>query len=146
MKEIKEIRREIVPDPEPELSWLDQKDSEMGDGFEKHAADRKAAYERDEWSMVGVRAVAEIVVNGTSETITSAGLWNIEDDSGADYITFTFADELTALCDMLKELGFSEREINEAIVAEGTCTGSVTQEGWLSHDSHDSCPIHERGD
>lgn len=107
-KRIESIEREILPDLNPDLSWLDQTDEQMGEGFEARAAERKATYgEPGGWQMIGVRAKAEIVVNDICECVTSAGLWGIEDDSDESHIANVYVEELRQLCDMLRELGFA---------------------------------------
>ncbi len=46
---------------------------------------RMEAYNRGDWHMVGIRAVAEVVTaSGTIQTLRSGGLWGIESDSGND--------------------------------------------------------------
>lgn len=113
-KLIKEIRREILPDLDADLSWLDQTDKEMGDGFEARSAERKSTY-GESWSMVGVRACAEVEINGTTQTITSAGLWGIEDDSDASHFDEVYQEECAALTALLIELGFAVEEIQAAL-------------------------------
>ena len=101
MKRIIEVRREVVPDQAPDVSYLT-------------AGERLRAYNAGEWGMVGVRAVAEIEAAEMLETITSAGLWNIESDSDENYFRDVYREELEQLCRMLYELGFAEGEIAEA--------------------------------
>lgn len=106
-KHINEIRREVVPDPEADTSYLDQPEF----------ADRREQYRREAFSFIGVRAVAEIHLdlenNGgwIAETVTTPGLWSIEDDSEESYIESVYQDECTTLTAILLELGFTEDEI-----------------------------------
>lgn len=101
MKSIESIEREVLPDLDADWSWLDQIE------FADIRDERKARVADGLLSMVGVRAKAEIVVNGIHETITSPGLWGIEDDSDESYFAEVYRNELDTLCDMLKELGFA---------------------------------------
>lgn len=110
MKSITSIEQDIVPDMDPDLSYL-QADYPGDEPHNDSRRDRLAAYDRDEWHMIGVRAVAHIRINGIAETITSAGLWGIESDSDESYVAEVYAEELETLCDMLKALGFTEADI-----------------------------------
>jgi hypothetical protein len=101
VKRIVGVRRDVVPDPAPDVSYLS-------------AGKRLKAYNAGEWSMVGVRAVAEIAAADMRETITSAGVWNIPSDSPEHYLQDVYREELEALCRTLYDLGFGEAEIAEA--------------------------------
>jgi hypothetical protein len=76
------------------------------------------AYQRMErlnagdWSYIGIRVEAEIVVDDTAQTVSSGGLWGIESD--AEYIASVIQDELSDLRGTLHELGFSKRAIATA--------------------------------
>jgi hypothetical protein len=80
--------------------------------------DAKRDYERMEslkngnWCYIGIRAEAEININGVIQEITSGGLHGIESDSGRDYIEEIEKEELNNLKSQLKEIGFSEGQIN----------------------------------
>lgn len=65
------------------------------------------------WTFVGVRAVADVVVDGVSQDISSGGLWGIESDAG-DYFDEVEAEQLSELKDQLKALGFGKRAISQA--------------------------------
>lgn len=62
---------------------------------------RAQAFARDEWRYIGVQARAHIHIiqngAGTYYTLTSAGLWGIESDSGEDYLNEVFDEEKNAL-------------------------------------------------
>lgn len=62
---------------------------------------RLDAWHIDEWSFIGIQAVAtvRIVMNGCAieHRITSGGLWAIESDSGEDYLTSVYNDEVASL-------------------------------------------------
>jgi hypothetical protein len=81
-------------------------------GEPEYAAEDRArleAWQRDEWWFIGIRARAEVCIvrNGTGvyHTLTSAGLWGIESDSGEDYFAAVFADEKAALLDDMRAFG-----------------------------------------
>jgi len=101
VKRIVGVRRDIVPDPAPDVSYLS-------------AGERLKAYNAGEWSMVGVRAVAEIEAADMREAIMSAGVWNIPSDSPEHYLQDVYREELGSLCGTLYELGFAEAEIAQA--------------------------------
>lgn len=76
---------------------------------------RMEAYNRGDWHMVGIRAVAEIVVNDVRQTITSGGLWGIESDSDKEHLAEVGREQLTGLRSILLELEFTEGEIDAAL-------------------------------
>lgn len=101
-------------DSDPDLSWLEQSDADMGDGFEAESRARIDAYRRDEWYMVGTWAEATIVVRNTMQTIRTGGLWGIESDSGQPYLDDVAAEQRAELVTILHDLGFSGEEIANA--------------------------------
>ena len=101
MKRIVGVRRDVVPDPAPDVSDVS-------------AHGRLKAYNAGEWSMVGIRAVAEIEAADMRETITSAGVWNVPSDSPEHYFQDVYREELDSLCRTLFELGFAEADIAQA--------------------------------
>ena len=76
---------------------------------------RAERYNRGDWCMVGVYAEAEIVVNGRTQRVTSAGLWGIESDSGRDYFREVGREETAQLCADLAAMGFGKRAIRRAV-------------------------------
>lgn len=110
-----EIRQEI--DTDPDLSWLDQTDEQMGAGFEKRSAARKASY-GDDWHMVGVYAIAGITVRGVTQAIETGGLWGTESDSDASHFAEIAKEQYDELAAMLRELGFTDEQINEHAPAD----------------------------
>jgi hypothetical protein len=94
--ELQTIRVVIAPDPDPDVSYLEQ------DGF----ADRRAAYERGEFDFVGVRAEADVLIESTVQTLASAGLWGIENDADStDEIVDIAIEEYGQLRKILKTIG-----------------------------------------
>ena len=73
---------------------------------------RMMAYENGEWGMIGIKAFAEIATSQDGKiwqlnTISSGGLWGIEDDSDEKYLMEEENNQLTDLRDVLAELGFT---------------------------------------
>lgn len=107
---------EIVPDDDPDLSWLDQTDDQMGDGFEQSARERIAAYNNGEWSMVGVVVTLYGERDGMQrwehEEIAKASLWGIESDSEPSYFQEVANDLLASdLGSLLAELGINPADV-----------------------------------
>lgn len=104
------ITVERLHDDSPDLSWLDQTDDEMGEGFEATATERKADYGTG-WHMVGVQAIASYLIpvggGGASsiQTMTSAGLWGIESDSEPEYFVQVEDEQISEVRAMLDALG-----------------------------------------
>jgi hypothetical protein len=94
---------EVLPDPEPDASYLYQAEPDF--------SDRRAEYEAGSFAFVGVRACAEVRFETdaggwiTGPTVTSAGLWSVESDSGEDYFRDVGRDESADLMEMLTALG-----------------------------------------
>jgi len=88
--EVRAIRVRVLHDEDPDPSYFDSGDSESKDQDEE----RRKEYENGDFSFVGVRAEAEVVVENVIQTITSGGLWGIESDSGEGYIEDVALEEL----------------------------------------------------
>jgi hypothetical protein len=99
--ELVSVKALVLPDEDPDVSFLDQ------DEFE----DRKEEYHRGDFSFVGVRAEAEIVVDGILQTIVSGGLWGVESDAGDEYIKEVSQEEYNDLRKILKTLGIPTSEL-----------------------------------
>ena len=103
-----EIKVEHVDDSDPDLSWLDQSDAEMGEGFEAKSAERKATY-GETWSTIGIQAAAVYLIpvdSGSSiQTVVSGGLWGVETDSDAAYIAEIEEQELAEVRELMDKLG-----------------------------------------
>ena len=87
----------VLPDLNPDASYLEQ------EGFE----DRRAQYLADLFSFVGIRAEVQLHdwTTGVVTNVTSAGLWNIEDDSDREYLWQVGSEELDSLSDELAARG-----------------------------------------
>lgn len=113
------IVREI--DECPDLSWLEQTDAEMGEGFEANSKARLADYGNG-WCMIGIRAEATVsypIGQGSRrlETFRSGGLWGIESDSDASYFAEVAREELNDLRQHLEAFGvpWDEEAAEEAL-------------------------------
>lgn len=83
--------------------------------------ERMEAYNRGDWEYIGVRAYANVVVDGVNQSIASGGLWGIESDSEESYLRSVEQEQLRELRGILHELGFSTRAIAAAVKA--ICAG-----------------------
>ena len=106
--ELLSVKVLVLPDEEPDTSFLDQDDFE----------DRKEAFRRGDFSFVGVRAEAEITVDGIIQTIKSGGLWGIESDAGDEYIREVAGEEYNDLRRILKTLGVPTSELPTEVKQE----------------------------
>lgn len=87
--------------------------------YEEEDRARHEAWQRGEWSYVGIQAVAQIefcladIPQGSAgfEKISSGGLWGIESDSEESYFAEVYADEVSDLKDRLKALGIGDELI-----------------------------------
>ncbi|MGA3317004.1 MAG: hypothetical protein ABSC64_11275 [Candidatus Korobacteraceae bacterium] len=73
-------------------------------GFEE----RYQHYQNGDFAFIGIRAEAEIVVNGVCQVITSGGLWGIESDSDLQYLAEIEHQEVDPLKAIPQSLGFSK--------------------------------------
>jgi len=132
-KEILNIKIVSEPDYDPDMSYLGEFSNDHKPGCIEHEPNdnrsypyfhpantefanedykRMLAYENGLWNMISIHAVAEIKINDTLETIRSGGLYGIESDSDKEHFMEVGAEETCELRDMLKELGFTDSEVN----------------------------------
>jgi hypothetical protein len=95
------VRVIVEADPEPDVSYLEQEDFE----------DRSLAYKKGDFSFVGVRAEAEVVIEDVLQTLTSGGLYGVESDSEDEYIDEIAAREWEALRGVLKAVGVPTEQL-----------------------------------
>lgn len=93
--QVRAIKALVLPDEDPDTSWMDDPEH----------TDRREAYENGDFVFIGVRAEAEIVVDGVIQHITSGGLWGTESDSGEEYIRVIAAEEYADLRKILTSIG-----------------------------------------
>lgn len=90
-------------DPNPETSYLEQ------DEFRE----RREAYGRDEWFLIGCRVEADVVIapETVMQTLRSSGLNGIESDSEQDELDEIAHQEWMRLRDVLKAVGVSTEQL-----------------------------------
>jgi hypothetical protein len=98
--EVQSISVLVLPDEDPDVSYLDQEEF----------TDRREAYQRGDFTFVGVRAQAEVVIEGIVQTIVSGGLWGIESDADA-YIEEVAGEEYSDLRKILTSIGVSTSQL-----------------------------------
>ena len=98
------LRVIVEDDPDPDVSYLEQEEF----------AERLAAFQRGEFGFVGVRVEAEVIIEGTVQTLVSPGLWGIESDSGDEYILGVAVEEYEALRQILTAIGVSTSQLPQA--------------------------------
>lgn len=76
--------------------------------------ERMERLQRGDWGYLGIRADAEIIVDGMTQEITSGGLWGIESDSDQTYLAEIDGEQLAELRSQLRALGFGTRAISAA--------------------------------
>jgi hypothetical protein len=99
--EVRSIRVLVLPDDDPDTSYFDSGDPDYRDQDEA----RREQYERGDFTLVGVRAEAEVVIEGVTQTLKSGGLWGVESDSGDEYIDGVAAEEYADLRKILTSIG-----------------------------------------
>jgi len=105
--ELQSIRVRVMHDEDPDPSYFDSGDP----AYRDQDRARREAYERGDFSFVGVRAEAQVVVEGVTQTLTSGGLWGVESDSGEDYVEDAALQEYDALREILKAVGVSTSQV-----------------------------------
>lgn len=107
------FKSKIVLDDYADLSWLDQTDDDMGEGFEQSAKERIDAYIHGDWSMTGVIVSAIWEQPGyVPHEVAQESLWGIESDSGDAYYQEVIADLTAKLKSRLPELVKAIQELH----------------------------------
>lgn len=106
--ELLAIRVVVEEDPDPDVSYLDQ------EGLEG----RRAEYRRGKFGYVGVRAEADVSIASTTQTLSSPGLWGIENDAPTEEIEEIAAEEWRALRDVLLAVGVPTKDLPLEIPSE----------------------------
>ena len=94
MNQILRITAKQLWDPFPDTSYLETP------GFEE----RYQQYQNGDFGFIGIRAEAEIVINGVCQIVTSGGLWGIESDSDRHYLSEVEQEEIDQLKAILGSL------------------------------------------
>lgn len=109
--EVVRIELRAYVDDDPDLSWLEQTDQEMGEGFQAEGKKRLESY-GDEWWSVGLQCRAIVRVLNAEFSIDSDELWGIESDSGTDYFLGVWTDNYAEIRGRLLNRGFTADELN----------------------------------
>jgi hypothetical protein len=146
MKKINKIIIERIPDYDTTPDWLgtfsNEKKSDLAITHEpensrtlnwfnpcnattkkeaKEDYERYLGLENNEWYFIGIKATAHTAVSigqgsWKLDQITSGGLWGIESDTDEKYLKEIEQEQLAEVKDYLKEYGFTDEQINTAIV------------------------------
>lgn len=103
--QVQRFRVRVEEDLDADVSYL------MQEGL----AERRAAHKRGEFSHVGVRVEAEVLIEGTVQVLTSPGVWGVESDSVGEDLAAVCAEEYRALRDVLKAVGVSTSELPQEV-------------------------------
>lgn len=91
----------FTPDSSPDTSYLNE------DGL--------AAYEREEFDFMRVRAEAEVAIERVPQTLTSAGIAGVESDAEDEYLDEVIDGEWGALRAVLKTVGVPTEQLPFAV-------------------------------
>ena len=143
MKKINRIIIKKLLDTDADLSYLGKFSDDAGEFAVKHSDEIKEYkyfnagnvdnikqakknykrimdYEKGRWSMIGIRADAKISTGQKGwmlvNTLSSGGIWGIEDDWDVKDYQEIINEQLYELKDVLRKLGFSKMQIEKAKV------------------------------
>jgi hypothetical protein len=102
------VRVVVEPDPDPDASYLDVLD-------ERALNERRANHRRGALGFLRVRAEAEVLIEGTVQTLTSPGLSSIESDLDDADVGQVAEEEWRALRDVLKAVGVPTKQLPLAV-------------------------------
>jgi hypothetical protein len=88
--------------------------------YGKQDFERMESLNNGNWFFMGIETIAEVHTsqdgkNWLINTLSSGGLWGIESDSDNSYIEEVNNEQINELKTVLKEYGFSTKEINKAL-------------------------------
>lgn len=149
MKRIVSIRVKQIPDPAPDLSWLETRidggrivsscrysDADIAKygldrvlGWADEDGRRLADY-GDTWHMIGVVTEATIQTSDDgrtwlANTVRSMGIWGVESDSTEDYLRELEREEIEGLRAALVDLGFPASQIQQALAGAGLAVAAT---------------------
>jgi len=104
--------RYFYPANPPESKMTSREKHIAWDGCEQDF-ERMERYERGDWTLIEIGAVARIEIRDVIEKVTSGYVGGIESDSEDDYIRSIKLEQLEELKSILKEIGFTTEEIEE---------------------------------
>lgn len=99
--ELRTIRVVVEPDLDPDVTFLREK------GLEE----RRASFEQGEFGFVGTYIEADVIIEGTEQTLTSPGMWGVESDLSEEELDQIVDEEWRALRPVLKTIGVATEEL-----------------------------------
>ena len=98
--EVHEVGIKIVTDEDADTSYLTQEGREAD----------LAAWRRGDFGYVGMWAYASLTIDGVRQTVTSAGIWGVEDRTPQCVIDEVALEELKDLSGVLDAMGIDGRD------------------------------------
>lgn len=99
--QLQAVRVVVEADTDPDASYLDARE----------LSERREAFGRGEFEFLRVRAEAEVLIEGTVQTLTSPGLSSIESDLDEKDVDQVMAEEWGALRGVLKAVGVPTKQL-----------------------------------
>jgi hypothetical protein len=91
----------VEADTDPDASYLDARE----------LSERRESFRRGEFEFLRVRAEAEVLIEGSVQTLTSPGLSSIESDLDAQDVDQVVGEEWSALRGVLKAVGVPTKQL-----------------------------------
>jgi len=99
--QLQAVRVVVEADTDPDASYLDACE----------LSERRESFRRGEFEFLRVRAEAEVLIEGTVQTLTSPGLSSIESDLDAKDVDQVMGEEWSALRGVLKAVGVPTKQL-----------------------------------
>jgi len=99
--QLQAVRVVVEADTDPDASYLDARE----------LSERRERFRRGEFEFLRVRAEAEVLIEGTVQTLTSPGLSSIESDLDAKDVDQVMGEEWSALRGVLKAVGVPTKQL-----------------------------------
>jgi hypothetical protein len=103
--QLQAVRVVVEADPDPDATYLEGRE----------LAERRAAHRRGEFHFLRVRAEADVLIEGTEQTLTSPGLSSMESDLDEADVAQVMAEEWGALRGVLKAVGVPTSQLPLAV-------------------------------
>jgi hypothetical protein len=97
---LRALRVVVEPDLDPDLSNFNAGE----------LAEYRRGEARGEHALVGVRVEADVLIGGTEQTLSSTGVWGVENDED-EYMDEIIAQEWNVLRGVLKTVGVPTAEL-----------------------------------
>jgi hypothetical protein len=99
--QLRAVRVVVEADTDPDASYLDARE----------LSERRESFRRGEFEFLRVRAEAEVLIEGTVQTLTSPGLSSIESDLDSQDVDQVVGEEWSALRGVLKAVGVPTKQL-----------------------------------